>query len=232
MSDEQTEQDERTEQDAPDEPTPDTSDRPERDSSGSRVEDPAEDAEDSGRSRSRSRSSSKRGGQRRPRSNKGKGRRPRKSSYRAELTQTLTMIGVTVATFDQFDGTVIIANAESTARKLDEAAQQSDAIARALEALTSGGTGIAAVIVGLAPIVLPIAWNHGLVPDLDIIAGMAPPAAQGLSRRRDKDQAGAGDGAAGPSAPSPADLEKLAESLNGLGLDTDAKVTVARDGAG
>jgi len=199
---------------------PDTSDRPERDRRGKRRDDPAATDDDSDKPKGSSSSgSSKRGGRKRPRANAGKGRTRSAASLRQPIEQTLTLVGTVVATFDPFDGMVIVGRAEQTARALEQAAEANPAIRAALERLVSGGSGWGAVVGALAPIVLPIAWHHGVLPDLPMLRDLAPDEAQPFATRP-------GDGATdGPDAGVLADLAAAVAQAPPSG------VTVAEDRA-
>lgn len=127
-----------------------------------------------GRSRS-----DKRGGRQSDERKGGRRNGPRPSettrqSYRRPLTKALGTVGLAISTVDPFTGTVVMARADDTARMLDEAAQTNPAIARTIESLTTGGSGFGAVGLALAPIVGPILWRFGLVPDGQVTRGMVP----------------------------------------------------------
>lgn len=92
-----------------------------------------------------------------------RGPRGGRKSLQRDLQSLIASIGVGVSTVNAYDGAVILDNAEQTARRLDDLAKESPSIHRALSLLTGGTTG-ASVIFALAPIVIPIAHNHGMIP--------------------------------------------------------------------
>lgn len=113
--------------------------------------------------------------------------RPRKATLENRLAGSLTTLGLLVTATGagtgqaaiQADGALIIANAPSVAHALDELAKQDPRVAKALErALTVGVYG--QLIGALAPLIIGIAANHGIIPaNLAAVVGaeQAPPAA-------------------------------------------------------
>lgn len=90
--------------------------------------------------------------------------RPTKHNQRKEkLLQTLTTVGAGVAFFEQFDGQVIIANAEQVAEATATLADENAQVAKALDAMTTGGAW-GAFLIALCSMILPILAHHNLVP--------------------------------------------------------------------
>jgi hypothetical protein len=89
-----------------------------------------------------------------------KGGRPSKSSKRADsVTGILTIVGITVMPFDEFDGTTIIEGAADLGQALSNVADKNANVARALDALaeTSSWAEVALAVAGIA---VPIARHH------------------------------------------------------------------------
>lgn len=122
-----------------------------------------------------------------------------KLSLQRDLEQLLATVGTVVSAIEPFDGAVIIANAESTARALDDAAKKSDAIHRTLSLLTSGAGGSLGLVMALVPIVLPILHHHGLIPSTPavdlVVAGMTPAEARQAAEAREAVRAAFADAA-------------------------------------
>lgn len=138
-------------------------------------------------------------------------RKPRKSggnkSLQRDLEQLLGAVGAAVSMLEPFDGAVVLANAGSVARRLDDLAKENPAIHRTLSLLTSGSGGTMGVVFALLPVVLPILHHHNLIPSSPVVDslvdGMTPDEAkQAASAAKLLDELTAAAAAAG-SAPPP-----------------------------
>jgi hypothetical protein len=65
----------------------------------------------------------------------------------------------------QYDGAVLAENAERVGKAVGQAAEKSPKFKKALEGLVAA-TGLGILGGVLASVALPIAWNHGLVPNV------------------------------------------------------------------
>ena len=80
------------------------------------------------------------------------------------LSQTFTMIAVTVSAFDPVCGGAVAERAQDLAGAWNRLAQQDPRVKKALESLMSGGAyGEALFMTGLT--LLPILRHHGLLPE-------------------------------------------------------------------
>lgn len=108
-----------------------------------------------------------------PRSVSGGGRTPKLDK---ELTEMVTYIGMMVMIFNQFDGMVVMQNAESTASAWAQLARTDKNVANVLNKLITG-TAYSGVILATVKMAVPILANHGVVPPEfgSIFNPMAPP---------------------------------------------------------
>ena len=108
-------------------------------------------------------------------------------SLARDLEQLFGMLGAMVSTIDAYDGAVIIAQAPTTARRLDDIAKDNPAVHRTLAMLTQGSGGAMGVAFAFLPIVLPILAHHELTPEspaIDaMVSGMIPPDVQAMDSR-------------------------------------------------
>lgn len=95
---------------------------------------------------------------------------PRKSSLETRLAGSLTTIGMGVTAAGgmtspaiQRDGILIIGNAPNIAKALADIAAGNPAVAANLERMLAAGT-YAALFAALAPLVIGIGANHGVIP--------------------------------------------------------------------
>lgn len=95
---------------------------------------------------------------------KGPGRPPR-NGLEKRLAEQFTTIGLVVSAINVADGAVIIEHGENVARALDKLAAENPKVQAALDKwLTAGAwSGVATAV---APIVLGIAGNHGVLPGI------------------------------------------------------------------
>jgi hypothetical protein len=96
---------------------------------------------------------------------KGKAKRSqgRPIALKTELEDLFTQLGAVVMMADQFDGLVIINNAEPNADALAKLANKNARVKKALEALTQvSSLGAVAGVVGATAV--PILMHHGVIP--------------------------------------------------------------------
>lgn len=93
-----------------------------------------------------------------------------------KLVNMVVMVGVTVSTFDQFDGATIIGGAPDLADSLVALAAESPAVKKALETSMSSSAWLG-VIIATAPMVVAILANHNVLPEQ--LRMMSPAAAAG-----------------------------------------------------
>lgn len=97
------------------------------------------------------------------RGGKAKRSQGRPIALKTELEDLFTQLGAMVMMADQFDGLVIINNAEPNADALAKLANKNARVKKALEALTQiSSLGAVAGVVGATAI--PILMHHGVVP--------------------------------------------------------------------
>lgn len=110
-------------------------------------------------------------------------------SVQKPLESLFATVGALVSMGNPVDGAIILARAEETARRLDDIAKQSPSVHRVLSALTTGSSGWAGVATAVAPMLLPIAANHGVfasVPAVEEMAlGMMPNEAHAMRQMMD-----------------------------------------------
>lgn len=105
---------------------------------------------------------------------KARKRTSSKKSLRTPIERAVGMVGIGVASFDPFAGAVVMSNANSVARSLDELAEANESVRRVLESVTGAGPGWAAVATSAMPIAAPLLWRAGLLPDSKMVRGMVP----------------------------------------------------------
>jgi len=93
------------------------------------------------------------------------------------LLEAIGGVGLMVSMVNPADGNAILAGAEQLAGALDNLARENPAVRRALEAALTGGAW-SGVILAVAAIALPIAGNHGLIPQFGPLS-MLPPRGPG-----------------------------------------------------
>lgn len=106
----------------------------------------------------------------------GKGSKPAgRTPGKAQIEGLLATIGIGVSMVNAYDGQRIMEGSADLAEKLHDLAKENPAIRRALNAaLATSAWG--AVASALAPIILPIAANHGLVaPELAVMVDAPVP---------------------------------------------------------
>lgn len=93
-----------------------------------------------------------------------------------ELTEMFMLIGMLVSAVNQYDGMVILQNADTTAQAWAQLARTDKRIANVLDKLIST-TAYSGVILATIKMAVPILANHGVVPpELGAMFGpMAPP---------------------------------------------------------
>lgn len=93
-----------------------------------------------------------------------------------ELTEMFMLIGMLVSTVNQYDGMVILQNADTTAQAWAQLARTDKRIASMLDKLIST-TAYSGVILATIRMAVPILANHGVIPpELGQMFGpMAPP---------------------------------------------------------
>jgi hypothetical protein len=107
-----------------------------------------------------------------------RGRPPGSKSPRAKvkklLGQQLVMIGMVASRFDEYDGKVIIANAEAMTEETMKVADESPWLMGILESMTTTSLygGLILVYAGVA---IPILANHGFIPEMLVNFFDAPP---------------------------------------------------------
>lgn len=109
-------------------------------------------------------------------------RAPSSTNLKKSLQDTFTLIGVGVTAVNQYDGAVILKNAEGLAKSLDHLANENPSVKRALESmLVASAWG--AVLTSCAAISVPVAANHGLLPPhMAMLFGCPPPDIEGFGR--------------------------------------------------
>jgi len=110
---------------------------------------------------------------RKPRSDRGKPRTPRapsSASVRKRLAEITNLIGGVVSMFDQYDGHVILSNADALADGWAKVAERHPRIRQALDGFEAGGVYGGAIIATLF-VAVPILAHHRMLPPQ--IAGAA-----------------------------------------------------------
>lgn len=102
--------------------------------------------------------------------------RKRGGGLRDDVEQMLGMAGLAVFALDQFDGTVIMAQASDLADALMELADRFPRMRRTLELITRGGDALA-IGGALTSVALPMLMHHGLVPANPMLMATVPPEA-------------------------------------------------------
>ena len=105
-------------------------------------------------------------GSRAPRSDSAPRAANRPSNHnkrRDKVATLLSTIGTAVSFFDQFDGEVILVQTSEVAEALATLADEDARVAKALDAMSTGGA-YGAFLMALAGMVLPIMAHHNLIP--------------------------------------------------------------------
>lgn len=90
--------------------------------------------------------------------------RPNKHNQRKEKLMTILItVGTGVAMFEQFDGMVIATRAEDVAEATATLADEVPAVAKALDAMSTGGA-YGAFLMALMSMLLPILAHHKVLP--------------------------------------------------------------------
>lgn len=151
----------------------------------------------------------KRSGSSSKRSGSSGGRRPRRKTLHKELGDLFGLLGTGVMLLDEYDGTVILENAERMGKELDRIARENASVQRVLERLVSTSQW-GSVLGVFGAVAVPIAARHGLVPQYaPALIGVTPPEEIRPIVKRDT---GTDDEEAGEPAPfdaSSIDLSRL-----------------------
>jgi hypothetical protein len=87
-----------------------------------------------------------------------------KAPLQKRLQEAFGAIGIVVSVRNEYDGTCILTGAERLSIALDNLAKQNPAVRRTLEAVLAGGA-YGEVLFAVSAILLPIAANHGVLPE-------------------------------------------------------------------
>lgn len=105
-------------------------------------------------------------GERKPRTDtapRTAGRPNNHNKRRDKVATLLSTIGTAVSFFDQIDGEIILVQTGEVAEALATLADEDARVAKALDAMSTGGA-YGAFLMALAGMVIPIMAHHGLVP--------------------------------------------------------------------
>jgi len=112
------------------------------------------------------------------------GKANRRTTLGKPLTDLFTTMGTMLILVDDYDGTVVVENAERLAKQLDEIAKNNPGVQAALERLVSGSQW-GGVVATFGAVAVPIAARHGLIPQMTpaLFRQTPPPEVRPLGRR-------------------------------------------------
>jgi hypothetical protein len=90
--------------------------------------------------------------------------KPRKPPLEDRLREAFGLVGIGIVAVNEYDGTVFLAGSDKLAKSLADVAVVNESVRRVLEAALTGGI-YGALAMAVSAIALPIAANHGLVPE-------------------------------------------------------------------
>lgn len=125
--------------------------------------------------------------------------RPSKAPLQKRLQEAFGAIGLVISMRNPYDGRAILEGAERLSTALDHLARENSSVRRTLEMVLAGGV-YGEVLFAVAAIALPIAANHGMLPEqawqpMSVLFSLP------TNERRDRDPEQPATGNGNPTAP-------------------------------